>query len=346
MRREDRQTQLNEKTSQLLRGPLKHARVAALALSLVPLASVAAAAAQSSPCEWYSGGFGVSLADPVPDLLAGDGLRVTTNTNALSDWSKGRWVMGVGADGVTQVVLRISGNFTYGLNGVEQLTVTVLKDGTTPSQSVDEDGGLGAVGAQCPGAGCEHHQVTVATRCIDYQPQAFVVYRAPIDFPRASVDDSGLAGRDVYIRIESANGSMDLPVRILRPPVVLIHGLWDNAGAWTNFSPLMSNGVGDWRFNVNAVEYGELPVSITDASPPLTLQALLRLRANSMGFTFNRDIAWVQILPWLAAFRKGSNPEFIPVANVQADIVAHSMGGNVARALVLKDGFLNDATSR
>jgi pimeloyl-ACP methyl ester carboxylesterase len=344
MRRKDRQAQLKEKTNQLLRGPLKHARAAALALSLVPLASVAAAAAQSNPCEWFSGGFGVSLVDPVPDLLDGDGLRITTNTGPLSDWSKGRWVMGVGADGVTQVVLRISGNFIYGLNGVEQLTVTVLNDETTPSQSVDEDGGLGAVGAQCPGADCEHHQVTVTTSCIDYQPQAFVVYRAPIDFSRTSVDDSGLAGRDVYIRIESVNGSMDLPVRILRPPLALIHGLWDNAGAWSNFSPLMTNGIADWRFSALRVNYGETPVSVTQSSPPLTLQGLGVVKANSLGFMFNRDIARDQMVPLLEGFRTGTNPEYIPVAGVQADVVAHSMGGNIARAMALHPQFLNRNT--
>src|SRR5262249_32973549 len=154
--------------------------------------------------------------------------------------TKGRWVGGVGADGVTQVVLRISGNWIpYGHFG-EQFTITVLKDETTPSQSVDEDGSVGLVGSQCPGAGCENQQVTVATSCINYTPQAFVVYRAPIDFARTSADDSQLAYRDVYIHVESINGWGDFPVRIVRPPVALIHGLWDDWKTWDNFSPLVS----------------------------------------------------------------------------------------------------------
>jgi opacity protein-like surface antigen len=50
MSQEIRQTELREATQQLLRGPLKHIRVAALAAALLPLASVAAApaAAQTS----------------------------------------------------------------------------------------------------------------------------------------------------------------------------------------------------------------------------------------------------------------------------------------------------------
>jgi pimeloyl-ACP methyl ester carboxylesterase len=253
---------------------------------------------------------------------------------------------GVGADGVTQAVLRISGNMIPHVFFAEQFTVTVLKDETTPSQSVDEDGGVGLVGSQCPGAGCDNHHVTVTTSCIDGTPLAFVVYRSPSDFPRTSVDDSGLAGRDVYLRIESLNGSVDFAVRILRPPLALIHGLWDNAGAWSNFSPLMDNGIADWRFSAARVQYGNTPVSITQSSPPLTLQGRGMLKANSLGFAFNSDTALRQVQALLTTFRTGTNPEYIPVAAVQADVVAHSMGGNIARAMVLHDGFLNNNTFR
>lgn len=70
MSQEERQTELRQKTQQLLRGSLKHVRAAALAAALVPLASLAAspAVAQStgsggvgtvpSPCDFTtSGGF-------------------------------------------------------------------------------------------------------------------------------------------------------------------------------------------------------------------------------------------------------------------------------------------------
>ena len=52
MFQESRQTKLQEQTQQLLQGPLKHVRRAALAAALLPLASVAAtpAAAQSAMC--------------------------------------------------------------------------------------------------------------------------------------------------------------------------------------------------------------------------------------------------------------------------------------------------------
>jgi hypothetical protein len=57
MSQETRQTELREKTQQLLQGPLKHVRAAALAAALLPLASVAATpAAAQTPTPCNSGG--------------------------------------------------------------------------------------------------------------------------------------------------------------------------------------------------------------------------------------------------------------------------------------------------
>ncbi len=54
---EVRQHELQEKTQQLLQGPLKHIRAAALAAALLPLASVAATPAAAQSCAPASGGF-------------------------------------------------------------------------------------------------------------------------------------------------------------------------------------------------------------------------------------------------------------------------------------------------
>ena len=56
MSNEIRQTELREKTQQLLQGPLKHIRAAALAAALLPLASVAAAPASAQSVCPTSGG--------------------------------------------------------------------------------------------------------------------------------------------------------------------------------------------------------------------------------------------------------------------------------------------------
>ena len=47
---QDKAKNLREQTQQLLDGPLKHVRGAALAAALLPLASIAAAPAAADPC--------------------------------------------------------------------------------------------------------------------------------------------------------------------------------------------------------------------------------------------------------------------------------------------------------
>ena len=56
MRQQDHRTELHEKTHQLLQGPLKHVRGAALAAALLPLASVAATPASAQSAQCASGG--------------------------------------------------------------------------------------------------------------------------------------------------------------------------------------------------------------------------------------------------------------------------------------------------
>src|SRR6185503_12739108 len=65
----DRQSELLEKTRQLLQGPLKHVRVIGLAAALLPVAAVPAAAAPDSHCASGSNICGFVWADD------GDGIQ-------------------------------------------------------------------------------------------------------------------------------------------------------------------------------------------------------------------------------------------------------------------------------
>src|SRR4051794_2410741 len=56
MGQQDQRAELGQKTQQLLQGPLKHVRGAALAAALLPLASVAAAPASAQSAQCASGG--------------------------------------------------------------------------------------------------------------------------------------------------------------------------------------------------------------------------------------------------------------------------------------------------
>jgi hypothetical protein len=70
MSRQDQQREVNARTEQLLQGPLKHVKAAALAAALLPLASVAAAPAAAQTCA--SGG---SIGDYVWQDANNDGVQ-------------------------------------------------------------------------------------------------------------------------------------------------------------------------------------------------------------------------------------------------------------------------------
>ena len=59
-----------------------------------------------------------------------------------------------------------------------------------------------------------------------------------------------------------------------------------------------------------------------------------------MGFQYNAPDVLQQIDGLLEPFKTGQNPPGIAIAAVRADVVAHSMGGNITRALALQPDFL------
>jgi hypothetical protein len=86
MSRQDQQQEVSAKTQQLLQGPLKHVKAAALAAALLPLASVAAAPASAQTCA--SGG------------RVGDYVWQDVNNNGVQD---------AGEPGIGDAVVSISG---------------------------------------------------------------------------------------------------------------------------------------------------------------------------------------------------------------------------------------------
>jgi uncharacterized membrane protein len=287
------------------------------------------------------------LIDPVPSLL---GALANLNLGGLA--TGGNVVKGVAADGVSEVVVRIPAT-----NVGDQFTLTLLNDQGQSSASSSDDGGLGVVGQQTVSS-----QITTSAVSTPSGPMAFAFYLAPTDFPRTSpptitcggvtATDPQLACRFVTIQVQGPSGSpTPLPVTILRPPVVLIHGLWSDQSSWNNFLPLFGNGVVDSRFSVDRADYSySVGSQISSYSPPYP-QALSRqianAKANSLGFQYNASGSLgilSQVQSSIQRFKNGSNPAAVPVAAVQADIVAHSMGGNITRTLPLQQSFLSSNT--
>ena len=296
----------------------------------------------------------VSLVDPVPDLVSGGAVVPALQLQALL--TKGRVVSGVAADGVTQAVVRIQTNAPN-----HQFSVKLLNDQGAVSSLPAEDGALGNPGDTNP----SQNMLTVSAVAVgsDGEGYAFAVYRAPLDFARplgsgfksgscnsASNSDDQLACRSVSLQVQditlSGSTPITVPVTITRPPVFLIHGLWgDYSQAWKNFSPLVSgkNSV-DHRFYVGRVNYNNpIKPPLTTSDPVYTKVNLHTAAENSLGIQYNTSRVMRQINNSMSDFKNGKNSAGVGVAAVQADIVAHSMGGILARSMPILPLYLSDS---
>ncbi|HEV2176345.1 MAG TPA: hypothetical protein VGW33_03965 [Terriglobia bacterium] len=273
----------------------------------------------------------LTLLDPVPGLLSG--AAVTTNDNILA--TKGRKVQGAGADGATEMVLRIPTR-----SAGDQFTITVENDQHQQSSSAAEDGALGAIGS----TSFTLSQLTVAAVATSKGPMAFAIYLAPVDFPRPEGQDAGATERFIYLQVTAlASGSSSTTtVTLLRPPLVLVHGLWSDPTTWNNFTPL----IGDARFFIQEANYSTaIGSEITQYSPGLPFWSSPDSATTSaLGFSYNAPTVLGQIQNFVGEFKNSMNPAKIPVAGVQADIVAHSMGGDITRTLPLLTAYLSNNT--
>lgn len=264
------------------------------------------------------------LIDPViAKLLSGP--AITTNVNAIAAATTG-FVQGASADGTTQVVLRIPAT-----SAGQPFTITVINDLGQTSTSVANDGGLMALGASLSTLSSS---LTVNAVTTLQGAEAFAIYRGPVNFSRGTQDDN-LTTRSVSLSAASTSGTTSTPVTVARPPVVLVHGLWGDATSFDNFTPLIT----DTNFSINYAVYDSPITGITSTVPTFSSSIDSTIEANSLGFAYNAPGVLTQIKNFIAAYRKTAN-----VAGVKADVVTHSMGGDIARTSFLLKSFLANNT--
>jgi PGAP1-like protein len=265
------------------------------------------------------------LIDPVvAGLLSGN--AVTTNTTAIESAATGI-VKGAAADGTTQIILQIPAS---SLN--QAVTVNVINDSGVQSTSVPNDGGLMALGG---GVSSLASSITVDAVAAGSAFDAFVIYRSPVNFSRGSADNS-LTTRSVTLRsTPSGAGATNTAVTVARPPVVLVHGLWGSTASFNNFTPLTTDSI----FNVSRASYATAIAGVTSTTPSFSSSVDSSIEANSLGFAYNAPSVLSQINNFIAAYRTSAN-----VASVKADIVAHSMGGDISRTAFLLSTFLSNTT--
>ncbi len=267
-----------------------------------------------------------SLVDPIATSLL-NGTSITTDVTKLQGASQ--VVQGVSADGITEVAIRIPAACAG-----DSFTVS-LPNGS----SNNDDGGLSSINDQTSFS----NSVTVAASSTPGGPMAFAVYQAPLNYLRASDDPTrGVRVESLQIQSNSnSNSPSSLNIFVYRPPVVLVHGLWGNPNGWSNFSPLVSDiltPIANLPFYVQAAAYDIALPNITTSSTP-SYRSISGVSANALGFAFNAPTINSQIRQAIQDFKQVNN-----VAAVQADVVAHSMGGDIMRTVASLPTFLSDDT--
>jgi pimeloyl-ACP methyl ester carboxylesterase len=266
----------------------------------------------------------IQLVDPVPDLM--NGQAVTGDTNKLA--TGGTVVEGVAADSLTNLVFRM------GVAKARQdFKITLLNDKGKTSESAREDGGLEEIGSIRE---TFKSTLTVTSLFRANGPAVLLfIYHAPADFPRSSGEDAKNPERTVTLKIESADGSVCVAttIKIKIPPVMLVHGVWGEAAGWLEFCTLKPckeatpTGTGPGLALLNIVVDG-VQRSI------FTVERAEYKATNFEGFEKNAPIVLEQIRNFIKNFKAEAK-----VAAVQVDYVAHSMGGDVARQIVITPGY-------
>jgi len=286
----------------------------------------------------------IQFVDPVPSLQTANPAQLKSDDEALANL--GSPVYGIAADGVAQVVLRIGANYAG-----QQITLSMLDEA---GKAVDADvpGQPGVYGWLSSVNGNEHvSQLPVTAKQVEGTYMAFAVYHAPIDFSRSAQtptinDDAAISRTIQFNAVPTATGDTSFNITsqltVWRPPVVLVHGLWADESSWLTFSPFVT----DNRFFIGFVDYS-YGVSVNTPVPPI-INPLLGgnldlsgMRANSLGFDYNAPFVLDEIQDYIRMFRTFRN-----AAAAQADIVAHSMGGVVARTLIRQKTYASAGAGR
>ncbi len=211
--------------------------------------------------------------------------------------SGGREIEAATADGVTRLLLR--------LNVSEPGTADFWVDNVA-------DGSLSPITNQSNTSTNVSNVPSVSTSLGE---KIFAVYKVPDNFVSTSQDEHACE-REITINIKytsnSGGASQDLTqkIKLKRPPVVLIHGLWADLNVW----------------------YDSGFVSILKSSIP-AIEIITPTYANASHFSNNFSIINSFLKSEIRRIRNSG------IAISQVDVITHSMGGVLSRLITQSSNF-------
>jgi pimeloyl-ACP methyl ester carboxylesterase len=270
----------------------------------------------------------IVLIDPVPYLVNSAGTGVVQDPETLA--AAMTLVTGVGADSASRLVVQI-----YANSPGDQVKLSLQ---VAPSDTLGLPP-LGMLQTILPADGNNSgSQITVTAVGTSNGTMAFALYVPPPDFSRGSSDDTSPSRSVVLTATSSATGlNCTQNITIWRPPIVLVHGIWSGPTTWRAISTNLRSGPpSQLSLFWNPIRYNQsLQGEIVSSIPQYG--SLGEATAASLGFAFNAPTVDMEIRNTVAAFKQYRN-----AAAVQADLIAHSMGGMVVRTLENNPAFSPD----
>ncbi len=222
--------------------------------------------------------------------------------------------IGLAADGVSRIYLKINSNQPTNLNQVKLTlydgrnnvtrTLGKLKNATIINSWSDEAN--------------DASNITV-TNTSPQDGSFWFWYVSPDDFVGADSYDSLRSERNIFFIIDAfyqggAQSKDTVMIKIIRPPLILVHGLGGSADTWKNFSYLDQGWGLPFPFVTSSLFKLVKPVNLIpndyfEGNAPLLLVGIIRLikEMRSLGYASN-----------------------------QVSYVCHSMGGNIIRTAIQK----------
>jgi len=223
---------------------------------------------------------------------------------------------GAVTDGCTRLLLRME------VNDFNQVTLSIEGE----SNDLENDNGfLQSIGKQNDPQ--KNQTLIIDPVEIGEKKYVFAVYRSPENFVRKGIDknqdniddDTIISERTITLKAKSNSQTLAIRnIKLVRPPVLLIHGLWSDASMWNNFKQMLKAQVSDVTLFANNYP-------------------------NDVSFDENKNVVEQQFIKHAKNTMRSKK-----IAMIQADIVGHSMGGLLARIYAegeeyySKGWYLND----
>jgi hypothetical protein len=191
--------------------------------------------------------------DPWPDLINNTG---GIRNDAWMMLPRTHQVRGCAADGASRLVLRI----TVPEWMTDEVSVSLRPENCAEGVhgDMDTDGSLSPVGSTL-----RTYQTSVKPRIENGVGVCGVVYNAPEDFV-AEAGDTARTVRTIRIAVTARDVQSFVDIEIVRPPLILVHGIWSSAALFNVFYPITTSTTSDGRFRITRLDYSDLSTKRVD----------------------------------------------------------------------------------